>query len=95
MWIIGIKRAGKIQYSSPCELTDRQKSYVSELGLSTAYTPQIILDGTAELHANDPQQLHSGFEKALKDAKIPTSLDSVNFDGISAVLGPPASGRRR
>jgi hypothetical protein len=70
----------KDQYSSH-ELTDRQKSYVSELGLSTAYTPQIILDGTAELHANDPQQLQSGFEKALKDAKIPTSLDSVNFDG--------------
>ena len=70
----------KDQYSSH-DLTDRQKSYVNELGLSTAYTPQIILDCTAGLHANDPQQLHTGFEKALKDTKIPTSLDSVNFDG--------------
>jgi hypothetical protein len=70
----------KDQYSSH-ELTDRQKSYVSELGLSTAYTPQIIVDGTAELHANDSQQVKSAFEKALKDAKIPISLDSVNFEG--------------
>ena len=70
----------KDQYSS-AELTNRQKSYVSELGLATAYTPQIIVDGSAELHANDPQQVHSAFEKALKDEKIPTSLDSVNFEG--------------
>jgi hypothetical protein len=70
----------KDQYSSH-ELTNRQKSYVSELGLATAYTPQIIVDGTAELHANDPQQVQSAFEKALKDAKIPISLDSVKFEG--------------
>jgi hypothetical protein len=70
----------KDQYSSH-ELTNRQKSYVSELGLSTAYTPQIIVDGTAELHANDSQQVKLAFEKALKDAKIPIKLDSVNFEG--------------
>jgi hypothetical protein len=70
----------KDQYSSH-ELTNRQKSYVSELGLATAYTPQIIVDGTAELHANDSQQVKSAFEKALKDTKIPISLESVNFEG--------------
>jgi hypothetical protein len=70
----------KDQYSSH-ELTNRQKGYVSELGLATAYTPQIIVDGTAELHANDPQQVKSAFEKAVKDAKIPISLASVNFEG--------------
>ena len=70
----------KDQYSSR-ELTNRQKGYVSELGLATAYTPQIIVDGTAELHANDPQQVKTAFEKALKDAKIPINLDSVNFAG--------------
>jgi hypothetical protein len=70
----------KDQYSSH-ELTNRQKSYVSELGLATAYTPQLIVDGNVELHANDPQQVQSAFEKALKDAKIPISLDSVNFEG--------------
>jgi hypothetical protein len=70
----------KDQYSSR-ELTNRQKSYVSELGLPTAYTPQIIVDGTAELHANDSQQVKSAFEKALKDAKIPIRIDSVNFEG--------------
>lgn len=70
----------KDRYSSP-ELTNRQKSYVSELGLGTAYTPQIIVDGTSELRATDPQQVQSVFEKAVTDAKIPVSLESVNFGG--------------
>jgi hypothetical protein len=70
----------KDQYSSH-ELTNRQKSYVSELGLPTAYTPQIIVDGTAELHANDSQQVKAAFEKAIKDVKIPISLSAVTFEG--------------
>jgi hypothetical protein len=70
----------KDKYSSP-ELTDRQKVYVSELGLNTAYTPQFIVDGTSELRATDPKQVQSVFEKALANTKIPVSLESVTFTG--------------
>jgi hypothetical protein len=70
----------KDKYSS-AELTDRQKVYVSELGLNTPYTPQFIVDGSSELHATDPKQVQSVFEKALANTKIPVSLESVTFTG--------------
>src|ERR1700736_4457056 len=37
-------------------LTDRQNSYVTHFGLSSAYTPQMIVDGPADLFSNSPQQ---------------------------------------
>src|SRR5277367_784653 len=57
-------------YSS-ASLTGRQNSYVRALGLKTAYTPQIFVDGTAELHLGDPAQATQIFQKAVSVSKVP------------------------
>src|ERR1700733_7657866 len=45
----------KDPYSSSL-FTDRQSHYVRALGLSSPYTPQVIVGGKSELRLNDPHQ---------------------------------------
>jgi hypothetical protein len=61
-------------------LTERQAAYVSALGLKTPYTPQIIVDGTAEMHLGDPQQVMKVFQEAVAVPKIPMRIGEVTVD---------------
>jgi hypothetical protein len=66
--------------SSPA-LTDRQNSYESVLGEKTAFTPQMIVDGTQEIHlANSPQQIKEFLEKAASTATIPVRIGDMTVD---------------
>ena len=72
---------------SSAALTERQAAYVSALGLKTAYTPQMIVDGTTDVRANDPQQLNKVFHEAREVPKIPIRITDVSVDpGNPAVL---------
>jgi hypothetical protein len=72
--------------SSPA-LTERQSDYVRTLGLKTPYTPQIIVDGTSEMRANDPQQADKVFHEATAEPKVPVRISEVSVDaGNPAVL---------
>ena len=73
----------KDPYSSHL-LTDRQSAYVGVLGLSTAYTPQMIVDGTSVLQNNDPRQAEQVFQKAGRVEKVPVRIDSVRMEGTQA-----------
>jgi hypothetical protein len=61
-------------------LTDRQESYIKALGLATAYTPQLIVDGSAELRG-DLEQLNRTFKEALSAPKFAVHIGSVTFEG--------------
>jgi hypothetical protein len=77
----------KDPYSSS-SLTDRQNSYVRALGLKTPYTPQILIDGTAELPANNAQQVSEMLQKARTTPKVPIHITSATLDaGPSVVRG--------
>jgi hypothetical protein len=72
--------------SSPA-MTERQSAYVRALGLNTAYTPQIIVDGTVELRAGDPQKTGKIFQEAAATPKVSVSIGPVSVDtGKSSVL---------
>lgn len=60
-------------FSSP-EFTSRQKSYVQQLRLDAAYTPQMVIDGCAELVGNNSGAVLSELAKAARSAKIPVHL---------------------
>jgi hypothetical protein len=64
-------------------LTDRQNSYVTHFGLSSAYTPQMIVDGNAELVGNSPQQAKAAFQKALTGNKTEVRVSSISVDGTT------------
>jgi hypothetical protein len=69
----------KDPYSSS-SITDRQSSYVHALGLKTAYTPQILVDGDRELRANDAQQVSEALQKAGTSPKVPIRITSAIMD---------------
>jgi len=69
----------KDPYSSSL-VTDRQNSYVRALRLSTAYTPQIIVDGSTELKGKDTQQISQLFLNEAAAPKIPVSIDSASVE---------------
>ena len=64
-------------------LTERQNEYARKLGLSTPYTPQLIVDGTSEVHLNDAEETKRTFEKAATAPAIPLRLTAISRDGGS------------
>lgn len=62
-------------------LTDRQAAYETALGEKESFTPQLIVDGTAQLRLlADPQSMDGVLQKAAGDPKIPLRISDVSFD---------------
>jgi hypothetical protein len=66
--------------NSSAALTERQAAYVRALGLKTAYTPQIIVDGTSEMRANDRQQVNQVLHEATTAPKVPVRIGEVSVE---------------
>jgi len=66
--------------NSSAALTERQAAYVRELGLKTAYTPQLIVDGTIEFSANDPQKADKLLQEAAAAPKVPVRIGEMSVD---------------
>jgi hypothetical protein len=75
----------KDPYSSSL-LTDRQSAYVRALGLSSPYTPQVIVGGKDELRLNDTQQVSRVLLKAAKAPQVPVSISAISVDGNSPAV---------
>jgi hypothetical protein len=67
-------------------VTERQAAYVRVLGISSAYTPQVIVDGTNELHLDNQQQVKDVLRKASKAPQIPVSIGSVHVEGSAPAI---------
>ena len=61
-------------------LTERQGAYVRMLGLSTPYTPQIIIDGAREVKIGDPQAIEKVFQQAVASPKVLVHMSGVTVD---------------
>ena len=72
--------------NSSALLTERQSSYEHALGASTPYTPQLIVDGTSEMHIDNAQQIESTLRKAATTEKIATRIASISLDADPSVL---------
>jgi hypothetical protein len=61
-------------------LTERQAAYVQALGLKESYTPQLIVNGTHEMSANDPQQIDKILREAASTPTIPVRIGEASVD---------------
>jgi hypothetical protein len=75
----------KDAYSSSF-FTDRQKDYVQRLGAKEAYTPQMIVDGVAQLNGSNGPAVLAAVEKARGDEKVPVRISGVGLDGRTLKL---------
>lgn len=81
------------------EVTDRQKWYDDEFGLSQVYTPQAIVDGAVQVLGSDEQKLAQAVSTATADQKENLAIDNATWtgDGVSFVIrrGDLAAGKSK
>ena len=76
----------KDPFSSP-SMTQRQNTYVHEFGLTSPYTPQVIVNGASELHLNNPQEIENVFQKsASAAAMMPVTIGSLSVEGTAPAV---------
>lgn len=85
----------KDPYSSR-EFSLRQGDYAHRFRLDGPYTPQMVVDGDAQLVGSDERQALRALGNAAKIDKIPVSLSSprtegANFLVVHVEVGPPLS----
>ena len=66
----------KDAYSSSF-FTDRQDGYARRFGLNGPYTPQMVVDGAAQLNGSNAQAVGTALETARTRVKIPVQISSV------------------
>jgi hypothetical protein len=71
----------KDKYSS-AQFTERQNGYVHAMNLQTAYTPQVVVDGSVELKGSN-SQIGQILTNELKVAKIPVRIASAKIEAPS------------
>jgi len=69
----------KDPYSSH-KFSERQSAYGDNLGLSSIYTPQMLVDGVFQFVGSDERQAIRAVESAAKTEKTQLILSSVHFD---------------
>lgn len=78
--------------------SQRQSAYASHFGLSGVYTPQMVVDGSAEFVGSDSNQASDQVQKAGTHNKVPVRLSSPELSGktlqVHVETGPlPASNK--
>jgi hypothetical protein len=68
----------KDAYSSSF-FTDRQNEYARRLGVKEPYTPQMVVDGAAQLNGSDGGAVGRAIESARSHAKIPVRISSLSL----------------
>jgi hypothetical protein len=74
----------KDPYSSH-EYSERQSAYAAHFGRSSIYTPQMVVDGHAELVGSDELGAIEAVENETRFVKVPLSLSGVHLENDNKV----------
>ena len=61
-------------------MTQRQEDYVRHFGLDSAYTPQMVVDGTAQFVGSDGRSLLTALAKSAKTPKRNLTISNARWD---------------
>ena len=79
------------------EATDRQQAYQYRFGLQDVYTPQMVVDGSAQFVGSNGRALQSALQAEAERPKQELSIGDARWNNGSAefsVLGTPSPGER-
>jgi hypothetical protein len=73
--------------------TARQNLYATRLRVEEPYTPQMVVDGTAQFVGNDPSKALTAITRAASNRKIPLNIDRANVSvrQISGSVSTPGT----
>jgi len=63
------------------EMTQRQSWYVSRFHIDSAYTPQAVVDGAAQLIGSDPSALRHAISAAAQKTKPDLRIEGASWNG--------------
>lgn len=66
-------------YSSPF-FTSRQNAYSDHFGLSSVYTPEMVVDGNTAFLGSNSQLAGQAFQKALAQQKVAVRISGISLD---------------
>jgi hypothetical protein len=72
-------------------MTERQNQYGSRFGLSSVYTPQVVVDGTQEMVGSDRSKVVRAVLNASANPKIALTLTGVQWSGNAVTANVTAS----
>jgi hypothetical protein len=61
-------------------MTQRQAEYVRRFGLDSAYTPQMVVDGTTQFVGSDGRALVAALSKSAARPKISLAIENASWD---------------
>ena len=75
----------KDPFSSP-EATQRQRDYTRSLGLSSVYTPQMVIDGSFDAVGSNRTQVNRAIAAASQRGKIPIAISADAAGSWHAII---------
>ena len=73
-------------------MTERQQWYSRKFGLDGVYTPQVVVDGVAEMVGNDEREVQAAVHEAAGSARGQLSIDGVQWLGDRVIFNAKAVG---
>jgi hypothetical protein len=67
------------------ESTNRQADYVRHMGLSSSYTPEMVVDGTREFTGSDGRAASKAISEASDAAGVPVTVSNLSVDASRQV----------
>jgi hypothetical protein len=74
----------KDPYSSH-EYSERQSAYAGHFGLSSIYTPQMVVDGHFEFVGSDERRAAQAIDNAMKGDKTPVHISSIRLSDDNTI----------
>jgi len=68
------------RFSSP-QFTARQQNYCERLHVDGPYTPQMVVDGRAQMVGSRAADVQAAIQSAEREAKVPVTVSAVTRDG--------------
>lgn len=65
--------------------SDRQSVYGNRFGLTSVYTPEMVVDGATEFVGNDSRLASRAVEKALALPKVAVRISDISFDAAKTL----------
>jgi hypothetical protein len=66
--------------------SERQETYAARLHVSDVYTPQLIVDGQAQLVGSDESAARAAIRKAIERTKVSVNISGLSKEGSNVKL---------
>jgi hypothetical protein len=76
------------------DMTERQQEYVNRFGLSSSFTPQMVVDGLTQFVGSDAHALEVALGKASSQPKVDVTIANATWENGAARFAVHASADR-